>query len=106
VSSDPARLLSIYGVGVFLVLVVGFSCLLRTRNLVRALIGVEVLAKAVTLLIIVAGYVTGRVALAQALAITLIVVEVAVIVVGVGIVLCIYQHSTSLDTTQLRNLWG
>ena len=41
-------------------LVAGLYCMLVTRNLIRALIGVEILTKAVTLLIILAGYVTGQ----------------------------------------------
>ena len=71
------------------------------------LIGLEILTKAVTLLIIVGGYVTGQMALAQALAITLIVIEVVVIVVAAGIVIC---ASTSTPIAgrahDLRNLKG
>jgi NADH:ubiquinone oxidoreductase subunit K len=87
-------------------LVVGFYSLITTRNLLRALIGVEILMKATTLLIIVTGYVSGQVALAQALAITLIIIEVAVIAVAVGVVLCIYRHNKSLDATFFTNLKG
>lgn len=105
---DPnaIKLFSIFGIGVVLVLVVGFYCILTTKNLIRALIGVEVLAKAVTLLIILAGYVSKQIALAQSLAITMIVLEVAVIVVAIGIVLCVYRRTGSVETTNLRNLKG
>ena len=72
----------------------------------RALIGAELLMKAVTLLIITAGYVTGNLALAQSIVITLIVIEVIVIAVACGIVLSIFRHHDSLDARNIGNLKG
>ena len=103
---QAAELFSIFGLGVVLTLLVGFYALLTTRNLIRALIGLEVLTKAVTLLIVLAGYVSGQTGLAQALAITLIVVEVAVIVAAISIVLCVHRNTGGVDATQLQNVKG
>jgi NADH-quinone oxidoreductase subunit K len=103
---DLIPLFSLFGVGVILTLIVGFYCLLTTRNLIRALIGLEILTKGITLLIIVAGYVSGQSALAQSLAITMIVIEVAVIVVAVGIVLCIYRRTDGIDARSIREIKG
>jgi len=89
-----------------LTLIAGFYCILTSTNLIRVLIGLEVLTKGVMLLIIVAGSIVGRMALAQALAITMIIIEVAVIVVAVGIVLCVHKYSGSVDTRLLRNIKG
>lgn len=86
--------------------VAGFYCLLITRNLIRALIGLEILMKAVTLLFVVVGYLTHREALAQALVITMIVIEVVVIVVAGGVILSVYRHEDSLDVRNLRKLKG
>ena len=99
-------LFEIFGVGVILTLIVGFYCVLVTRNLIRALIGIEVLTKAVTLLLILCGYVSKQLGLAQALAITLIVIEVAVMVVGVAVVLCFHRRTGSIDASDLRTLKG
>lgn len=96
----------LFSIGAVLLLITGFYCLIVTYNLVRALIGLEILTKSVTLFIILAGYVTGRMALAQALAITLIIVEVVVIAVAVGIVLCVYKNIKSIDGRLLRNIKG
>jgi NADH:ubiquinone oxidoreductase subunit K len=85
---------------------IGFYCILATLNLVRALIGIEVLMKAVTLLIIIVGHASGRTSLSQALVITLIVVETVLIAVAMGIVLSVYKHTKSLDTKSLTNLKG
>jgi NADH-quinone oxidoreductase subunit K len=103
---DILPVLSMYGISVALVLIIGMYCVLTTRNLVRALIGMEVLIKAVTLLIIVAGNVAGRVALAQAMAITLIIIEVAVIVVAVGVVLCVHRCHNSIETGTVKQIKG
>jgi len=106
VSSEMTRLFSMFGVGVCLVLIVGFYCVLTTRNLIRVLIGMEVLTKAVTLLIIASGYAAGQIALAQAMAITLIIIEVVVIVVAICIILCVYRHNKSIDTALLKQIKG
>lgn len=105
-SAEQALLFLTFGIGVVLTLIVGFYCILTTRSLIRVLIGMEVLTKGVTLLIILAGYVTGQPALAQALAITLIIIEVAVIVAAVSIVLALHRHVDDIDTTMLKNLKG
>jgi multisubunit Na+/H+ antiporter MnhC subunit len=91
---------------VIMLMIMGFYCIFMTYNLIRTLIGVELLIKAATLLIITAGYVTGHMALAQAIVITLIVVEVVFIVVATGVVIGLRRHNGTLDTRKLRNLKG
>ncbi len=105
-----AELLQIFGTfGVFIVLmiIIGIYCILATSNLVRAIIGIEILIKAVTLLLILAGYITKQTALIQSLVITLIVIEVAIMVVAGGVILCVFrQHKTIDDSSKLTNLKG
>ena len=84
----------------------GFYCLVVTRSMIRAIIGIELLIKAVTLLVIVVGNITGRVALAQSLAITIIVIEVVVAATAAGIALCVFRHTDSLDVKSLNSLKG
>jgi multisubunit Na+/H+ antiporter MnhC subunit len=105
-SSELSSLLRIFIIAIPLLFIVGFYCIIVTRNLVRVLIGMELLTKAVTLLIIVVGYATNHVAMAQALVITLIVVEVVVIAVEAGIVLNVFNHNDSLDVRNLRSMKG
>lgn len=103
----PAQVL--FSTGVFFVMllaVAAFYCILFSRNLIRILIGLELLIKAVTLLIALAGYITGHMALAQTMIITLIVIEVVVIAVAAGIVIGAQRHNQSLDVRTLRNLKG
>ncbi len=86
--------------------IVGFYCLIVTFNLIRALIGLELIIKAVTLLIILVGYMNNHIALTQALVITLIVIEAAIIVVATGVVIGLHKHNNSLDIRNLRTLKG
>ena len=93
-------------IAVVMLFIIGIYCIMASYNLVRVLIGVEILIKAVTLLIILVGYKSGSLALAQALVITMIVVEVVMITIAVGIVLGIHIHNDSLDVRKVRRLKG
>ncbi len=95
-----------YWIAVVLLAVTGLYLVLATRNLLRLVIGLEILTKGVTLLLILAGEITGRGALAQSFAITLIVVEVVIVVVAAGIALSVFRHQGTLDTSAVRRLKG
>ena len=95
-----------FSIYVIMLLIIGGYCMLATLNLVWALIGLEILMKAVTLLIIAAGYVSRHPAQAQALVITLIVIETVGIAIAMGIVLSIYRHKKSLDSRNIMSLKG
>jgi NADH-quinone oxidoreductase subunit K len=89
-----------------LIVICGVYCFLVTFNLLRMLIGLEVMIKAVTLLIVVAGLLSGQMALAQSIVITVIVIEVVVMVVAAGIVLGFFNIYGSLNVKNARNLKG
>ncbi len=89
-----------------LLLVDGLWCMLATFNLLRILIGLEILMKSVTFLLIVAGYLSGRMALAQAMVITVIVIEVVIVVVAAGVILGFFKKHDSLNVRNTRALKG
>jgi len=91
---------------IILLFITGFYCVLISFNLIRALIGLEILIKAVTLLIILAGYICGKMALAQAIVITLIVIEIVVMVIAGGVVLWAFKYNKTIDPRRLSNLRG
>jgi len=103
---DNAQLLRLYIVFIPLLFIAGFYCIVTTRNLIRALLGLEILTKTVTLMLALAGYLTGKTALSQALIITLIVIEVVIIAVAAGIALNIFKQYNSLDARNIRSLKG
>ncbi|MDD5439289.1 MAG: NADH-quinone oxidoreductase subunit K [Candidatus Omnitrophica bacterium] len=86
------------------VFIAGIYCILATRRLIRIMIGLELLTKGVTLLLIAVGYLMNNTGLTQALVITLIVIEVVVIATMGGIVLSVYRVHNSLESKYLRKL--
>lgn len=86
--------------------VAGTYCILVTRNIIRAIIGIEILIKGVTLLLIAAGHATGKTAVAQVYVITIIVIEVVIVVVAGGIALRVFRHNNDLDSRKLNRLKG
>lgn len=85
---------------------VGLYCLLTMKNTVKLLIGIEVIAKGVTLALVAGGYARGNLMVAQSLAITVIVVDVAVIATALALVININRHTKSLDVRKLTRLKG
>ncbi|HPA71968.1 MAG TPA: NADH-quinone oxidoreductase subunit K [Spirochaetota bacterium] len=96
----------LYGVTVALLMIVGLYCIVVTSNLIRALIGLEIIMKAVTLLITMVGQLTGNTAMAQSFVITLIVIEVVLMIVAGGLVISIFRKYHTIDVRVLRNLKG
>jgi NADH-quinone oxidoreductase subunit K len=97
---------SVFSIFIILLLITGIYCMLVSFNLIRIVIGFEILVKAATLLIILAGYVCGRTAQAQAIVITLIVIEIVVMVVAGGVALWAFRHNKNIDPRNLGNLKG
>jgi multisubunit Na+/H+ antiporter MnhC subunit len=105
-TSDPAQFFWLIFIFVISITLVGLYCVLVTYNLLRLVIGLEVLIKAATLFIIANGYLSGQISLAQALVITIIVVEVVMVIVAAGIVLAFFKEYDSLNIKNARNLKG
>ncbi|MEA5013256.1 MAG: NADH-quinone oxidoreductase subunit K [Candidatus Limiplasma sp.] len=99
-------LFALFVVAAALMVTVAAYGLIVTRNLMRILLSLEVMTKAVTLLIVCAGYTTGRIAVAQSYVITIIVMEVMLLVVSVGIAFGVYRQNGRLNTEDLNNLKG
>lgn len=105
-SGDPWQVFSLFGFFTALLVVCGLYCILVTRNIIRAIIGLELLIKAVTLLLIATGYASNKGALGQALVITVIVIEVVLAAVAGGIALRIFRYNGNLDVGKLNRLQG
>ena len=105
-NADSAVIFWIFNIFIILLSITGAYCILMTFNLIRALLGLEILIKASTLLIILAGFLTHQTGLAQAMVITLIVIEVVIMVVAGGIILSLFRHYKTIDTRKLNQLKG
>jgi NADH:ubiquinone oxidoreductase subunit K len=91
---------------VFFLFVIGLGSLMMNRDMVRLLIGVEILFNAANLgFIALASYVTGFIdPLPQSIVMMAIVLDGAVIAVGLVIVLNVYRHYGTVDIRKLRRL--
>ncbi|MCL2479541.1 MAG: NADH-quinone oxidoreductase subunit K [Treponema sp.] len=99
-------LLTLFIIAIVLIAAAGIYCIIATHNLIRMLLSMELLIKAVTLLIAVAGLVCGKMALAQSYIIALIIIEVVITATGAGIVIAVYARNGSLDLRMLTKLKG
>ncbi|HTP25138.1 MAG TPA: NADH-quinone oxidoreductase subunit K [Anaeromyxobacteraceae bacterium] len=85
---------------------IGLYCVMVTPNLIRVLIGLELVTKSVTLLLGLAGAVTGHMGTAEAFIITLIVLEVVAIAVAAGLVIGIFKQHGEANVSVLTDLKG
>ncbi len=91
---------------IFIIFVIGFICVLTTSNMIRMVIGLEIMARAATYAFIYFGHLTGNMAVAQALVVTVIVVEVVVSATALALIVNVYRHTKSLDVRKLIKLKG
>ncbi|MCM8805525.1 MAG: NADH-quinone oxidoreductase subunit K [Candidatus Omnitrophica bacterium] len=94
-----------YAYAVFVLIFIGFYCLIARRNMVRLLIGLEIISKGICLLIISGSY-PSKILTAQALVITVIVIEVCVMAIGLSLVIRAYHQSESIDIRDFSKLKG
>ncbi len=99
-------LFTLFLIGAALLIAIGLYGIIVTRNLMRILLSVEILTKAVTLVMIGAGYETGNMGMAQSFVITIIVIEVMLLVIATGLLFGAFKNNGSLMTDQLNNLKG
>jgi NADH-quinone oxidoreductase subunit K len=83
---------------------VGFYCLLATRNLIKVIVGLQLIVKGVALAFVLAGNLNDQVNLAQTMALTVIVADTIVAVVGLALAVQIRHKLGTLDTKALSSL--
>jgi len=92
-------------IGVLMVLA-GCWCMIRTLHMLKITIGIEVAMKGVTLFMVLAGKVSGKVALSQTFVLTIIVIKVVVAVVGTGTAVGLFRKYGSMNVRNLSRLKG
>lgn len=90
----------------FLMIIAGCYCMIRTYHILKIFIGVEIAMKAVTMFLVLAGYINGHACLSQAYVITAIVLEVVVAVVFAGVTIHLYKKYGNMDIRNLTQLKG
>lgn len=89
-----------------LMIIAGCYCMIRTYHMIKIIIAVEIAMKAITMFLILGGYMNGHMGLAQAYVITAIVIEVIVAVVFAGVTIGLYKKYGNMDIRNLTKLKG
>lgn len=85
---------------------IGLYALLVVRNLIKLLVGLQILAKAAILSLVLAGNVSGQPAIGQSLAITVVVADTVVAIVGLSLAIQVRRRTGTLDMRALARLRG
>ncbi|MEA5077571.1 NAD(P)H-quinone oxidoreductase subunit 4L, chloroplastic [bioreactor metagenome] len=83
---------------------IGMYCLLASRNLIRVIVGLQLLIKGVALAFVLGGNMSGNVNLGQTLGLTVIVADTIVAVVGLSMAVQIRHRLGTLDVKELSSL--
>jgi NADH:ubiquinone oxidoreductase subunit K len=92
--------------GVVALLGVGFYGLLITRNLIKVVMVLQILVKAVLLALVLAGKLSGNIGLGQSTAATVIVADTIVAVVGLALAVQVRRRFGTLDVPKISTLRG
>jgi NADH:ubiquinone oxidoreductase subunit K len=92
--------------GVIALLGVGFYGLLITRNLIKIVMVLQILIKAVILALVLAGKLSGNIGLGQSTAATVIVADTIVAVVGLALAVQVRRRLGTLDVPKISSMRG
>jgi len=93
------------GAGLALVFIGLYGAIAR-RNLLQLIIGLELMARGISLILILTGQQQQSLGVAQALVITSILIEAVVVAIALSLIVAAYQHNQSLSVESLRRLKG
>jgi NADH:ubiquinone oxidoreductase subunit K len=91
-------------VGVLGLLGIGMLGLLVTRNLIKVVVGLQVLVKGALLALILAGKLSGQVQTGQAITLTVIVADTIVSVIALALAVQVRRQFGTLDLQALSTL--
>ncbi|WP_322807414.1 NADH-quinone oxidoreductase subunit K [Thermanaerothrix sp.] len=89
-------ILGLVGIGIYAIIV--------SRNLIKIVVGMQIMVKGVLLAFVLAGRVSGNIGLGQSLALTVIVVDTIVAVVALALTVQVHKRFGSLDPQALTTL--
>lgn len=96
--------ISLLLIGVIGLLAVGLYAILISRNLIKVVIGLQILIKGAMLALIAAGQVAGQADVGESLALTVIVADTIVAVVGMAFAVQVRRRFGTLDIKALSTL--
>jgi len=91
----------LYFMASLLLLFLGLYCVISKKNLIKMIIGIEIMAKGAMLNFIASG--GGHI---QAVVIIIIAIDAIIVAVALSIIVNAWKHTKSLDVTKLTKLRG
>jgi multicomponent Na+:H+ antiporter subunit C len=99
-------LFSGYFVLSLVVFLLGLFCIISQRNLIKIIIGIEIMGKAVILNFITAGYYQNNVEVAQAIVMTAILIDAIIVAVMLALVVNVFRVNRGILADQIVRLKG
>ena len=93
-------------IGIAVLGLVGFGLygVLASRNLIRVIVGLQIMVKGAMLAVVMAGSLNGQLNTAASLALTVIVVDTIIAVLGLALAVQIRRTIGTLDVKSISNL--
>jgi NADH-quinone oxidoreductase subunit K len=91
-------------IGVLGLIGIGLYGLLITRNLIKVVVALQILAKGAMLALVAAGVASGKINLGQSLAVVVIVVDTVVAVIALALAVQVKRRVGTLDVKELATL--
>lgn len=88
----------------FVVLGLGILCLITGKNMLKMIIGIEIIVQAITISFINGGYIHGNLALGQSMAITVIAIDVVIVAIGLSLIVLTHRLTKRTDVDNLTHL--
>jgi len=83
---------------------IGIYCLLLTRNLIRVVVGLQILTKGAMLALVFVGNLHGQPSVGQSMALTVIVADTIIAVIGLALAVQVKRRMGTLDLNDLSML--
>ena len=94
----------IIGIAVLGLVGIGLYSVLASRNLIRVIVGLQIMVKGAMLAVVMAGSLNGQLNTAASLALTVIVVDTIIAVLGLALAVQIRRTIGTLDVKSISNL--
>lgn len=98
--------MSAYAAAGLALVAIGLYATITRTNLLQIIIGLEIMARGISLVFILGGVQTGSLAAAQSVVITVILIEAVTVAIALSLVVAAYHHNKSLSISALRRLKG
>jgi NADH:ubiquinone oxidoreductase subunit K len=101
-----ADLFSAYFILSFVIFLLGMYCIISQRNLVKIVIGIEIMGKAVVLNFITGGFYQNNSGIAQAIVVTAILIDAVIIAVVLALIVNVFRLTRGILADQIARLKG